>query len=958
MPSYVAALELRIEKLERRLTYARSRKASVALHEQDGPPAVEHPQDRKDSLANIRAAIHRKAERKRENSDVNALVSDFGYMSINATTRDFEPTLSNMTFARLMLAAVTNDPLPDPQTPGLPAKQTAHAIVHYYMINIYPLFPLFQETVLLSALDDMYQQDRNVSSTNKWLVYMVLAIGSMAQSRSNHDECYKNGVEFVSHALQFADRALQLGSVSQIQSLALFTQYSTLDPAHFDSWQLIGATCRAVVDLGFHQDPVTQGQTDRVALDMRRKTFYCVYALDRAISMVHARAFSFSDDSINVDLPAMSGIGRIASVAGTITGPQSHDPAILLFQLRRIQSHWYQTLIQSDPNQPIEGADGDTASFIWQVCQDMREWDESLPETLPIGIRELFNLELKYSYVYCLAPSARAPVMTAYGRVLIFEYAIAYLDHVYGIATHGSPDPNPSFYTYHDALRVFFMGSQFMAVLRDAGDAILAGASVPVPLSLPGKAPPPPLPTRTSNEDNLTRSIRCLERVKLTLQKYGERWLDAQSLLQSFDTLSEGLIKDLKAKQQQENITMLNHEAVGLQLEPASYELVDTNEGASTTDVTVGWEIEFLVPLAKGDLTRDLLNDGRFLISEEEQEFMLGATEGYSARKNIANLLKEVGIPAVHRDISDLEALDIADRYAVWWVRSEVLYTALDSDEVGLELSSRKLPANELAFAELDQVLRLTRNNVLVRVSRHCGLHVHVDASVLDLNEQRHFVCLYLIIENVLFSLCHPSRRESEWCCPVYESSRLAYEANSLIAQGGQDSNCGEWPHDAVMPDRMRLMHRAIHDLGSGQLRSGLLQPYVPDTRNALAMKFVGQGKYTFEFRHFQGSFDSALIQHWTRVCLALVKAAKGLTGHRQHPASQTYDVFYRVSCRPEAEAWKCLLRVLDLGDCIPFWELVRSSYAPSPEYGPDGHSKSVSEGRRRLASQYLARAE
>lgn len=78
--SYVAALELRIEKLERRLNYARSRKASVANHEQDGPPSRAQPQDRKDSLANIRAAIHRKAERKRENSDVNSLISDFGYM--------------------------------------------------------------------------------------------------------------------------------------------------------------------------------------------------------------------------------------------------------------------------------------------------------------------------------------------------------------------------------------------------------------------------------------------------------------------------------------------------------------------------------------------------------------------------------------------------------------------------------------------------------------------------------------------------------------------------------------------------------------------------------------------------------------------------------------------------------------------------------------------------------------
>lgn len=79
-PSYVAALELRIEKLERRLAFARSRKASVANYEHDGPPSGEHSQDRKDSLANIRAAIHRKAERKRENSDVNALISDFGFL--------------------------------------------------------------------------------------------------------------------------------------------------------------------------------------------------------------------------------------------------------------------------------------------------------------------------------------------------------------------------------------------------------------------------------------------------------------------------------------------------------------------------------------------------------------------------------------------------------------------------------------------------------------------------------------------------------------------------------------------------------------------------------------------------------------------------------------------------------------------------------------------------------------
>jgi cell division septum initiation protein DivIVA len=76
--SYVAALELRIEKLERRLQYAKTRKASLGYQEPDLAPAPE--QDRRDSMAAIRAAIHRKAARNRENSDVNSIISDFGFL--------------------------------------------------------------------------------------------------------------------------------------------------------------------------------------------------------------------------------------------------------------------------------------------------------------------------------------------------------------------------------------------------------------------------------------------------------------------------------------------------------------------------------------------------------------------------------------------------------------------------------------------------------------------------------------------------------------------------------------------------------------------------------------------------------------------------------------------------------------------------------------------------------------
>ncbi|KAL1899558.1 hypothetical protein Sste5346_002960 [Sporothrix stenoceras] len=188
-------------------------------------------------------------------------------------------------------------------------------------------------------------------------------------------------------------------------------------------------------------------------------------------------------------------------------------------------------------------------------------------------------------YVYCIAPSARAPLITAYGRMLIFEHVIAYVDRIMALARGGL---NPVLHTYHDSLRLFFMGSQFVAVLRDTAtaDAILAGGgSIPVPLAMPGEAPPPPMPVRRAgppttnlpnnngsgagnnsnnvnnglppslasvhpiNGTNVDRAIACLERVSWTLSAYGARWEDAEQLATGFKTISRSVLESLWARQ-------------------------------------------------------------------------------------------------------------------------------------------------------------------------------------------------------------------------------------------------------------------------------------------------------------------------------------------------------------------------------------------------------------------------
>jgi len=189
----------------------------------------------------------------------------------------------NISFARLVLAASTNDPIPDldDTEAGLPERQVADSIIQFYETNILELYPIFDVAKLRSLANDMYADDpRPMRSWEYWMFWMVLAIGSAAQSQSKEDEHYLRGLDFVARALTRADRALMPGYVTQLQSLILLTQYSMLDPVHFDSWPLLGFTCRAIIDLGFHKDPP---QPEKETLDARRRTFYCVYALDRLV---------------------------------------------------------------------------------------------------------------------------------------------------------------------------------------------------------------------------------------------------------------------------------------------------------------------------------------------------------------------------------------------------------------------------------------------------------------------------------------------------------------------------------------------------------------------------------------------------------------------------------------------------------------------------------------------------
>ncbi|MBE3042421.1 fungal specific transcription factor domain-containing protein [Candidatus Bathyarchaeota archaeon] len=278
--------------------------------------------------------------------------------------------------------------------------------------------------------------------------------------------------------------------------------------------------------------------------------------------MGHARSFSFTDSAVDVALPSSTGLGRIPSISGHTTGPQSNNPALHLFQLRRLQSGWYQTLYQAG-NTVLP----DAQSFLWKACHDLREWAELLPPTLPSAIQRAFTLELEWSYVYCLMPSARAPVATEYRQSLLFEHAVSFIEHIREAALDPA-QPSP-FATYYDVMRVYFIGTQLVSLLRDAFDLVVSGRPVMMPQGDGGGVPAPPLPHRFFQlqfEDNLQRSLKAMGFVRETLARFGERWEDAARLLEVFGAVGgevQGMLErrvvEVQQQQQQQQMHQAQH---------------------------------------------------------------------------------------------------------------------------------------------------------------------------------------------------------------------------------------------------------------------------------------------------------------------------------------------------------------------------------------------------------------
>ncbi|KAK9372649.1 fungal-specific transcription factor domain-containing protein [Lipomyces chichibuensis] len=189
--------------------------------------------------------------------------------------------------------------------------------------------------------------------------------------------------------------------LESLQGILLLGLYSIMRPAVPGVWYVLGVSLRLCVDLGLHveggvkswsgtnitpkngQGPMKEGDAfDARTLDLRRRLFWCTYAMDRQVCVYLGRPFGIADNSIKVPFPSDLDDVFITS-EGIMKPPEDTPPsykqvAVHIFQIRRLQSE-VQTILYERAELPRRFA----TLKEWQtnMARRLEEWHNTAPKS-------------------------------------------------------------------------------------------------------------------------------------------------------------------------------------------------------------------------------------------------------------------------------------------------------------------------------------------------------------------------------------------------------------------------------------------------------------------------------------------------------------------------------------------------------------------------------------------------
>ncbi|KAK3903636.1 fungal-specific transcription factor domain-containing protein [Staphylotrichum tortipilum] len=187
----------------------------------------------------------------------------------------------------------------------LPPRQTTEILLRAYYASTHSLTPLMHWNTFTQTVDGLYRPGSPLRVTQAFMsvFFAVLTVGRLFTAENDHTHAYPAPqlLETTRSLIDPWSNEYELDNARALVLITLALNELNLKSAAC-SW--LGSAVRVAQDLGLHTEPATAAQTSYIEAEMRRRTWWAIYILDRTLSLETGRPMLIDDADCDVALPA------------------------------------------------------------------------------------------------------------------------------------------------------------------------------------------------------------------------------------------------------------------------------------------------------------------------------------------------------------------------------------------------------------------------------------------------------------------------------------------------------------------------------------------------------------------------------------------------------------------------------------------------------------------------------
>ncbi|KAF3812185.1 Pyrimidine pathway regulatory protein 1 [Colletotrichum gloeosporioides] len=332
-----------------------------------------------------------------------------------ATSRTGEESLLNSP-SRLWDGVSTGRTPEGPVSLIHPSLQDNNYLIEGFFSRRWPQFPALHKPTFLEKHYLPFSQGEAVDDLSLFQVNIVLAIA--ASERARTDERHRQlQDDFFQSATASLGGALATDDFDSVQCLLLLCIYGNNEPQSVNLWYAIGLALRLAVGMNLHRVE-TIASKEALEAEMCKRLFWCVYTMDRGISMSLGLPLGIQDADITMPLPLSLSDDVLANPSQETPlsfGPDVNDLSTFLhiIELRRINADIYKSL-HSAGDTNLAGSNIDVIRV--QHHTRLNQWLVSAPRYLvPTSMHqtpEWFQIAYHQAIMNLYRPSHASPVST------------------------------------------------------------------------------------------------------------------------------------------------------------------------------------------------------------------------------------------------------------------------------------------------------------------------------------------------------------------------------------------------------------------------------------------------------------------------------------------------------------------------------------------------------------------